>query len=140
VRGTHFGYQQLEPCPACGTPRVGSDWDDDYYIYPGIYTPATCDVVYRPDGCLSSTYVCYRLPWNHPQESFPADSPLTNCPKCGAELVTEEVQKTYEDRWGRRATFREIHYRCPNTRPHVQKLPGCAKCRKAYSHFGLNED
>ena len=35
MKGKFFGYKQIDPCPHCGTPRVGADYDDDYYVIPG---------------------------------------------------------------------------------------------------------
>ncbi len=31
-----FAYKKESPCPHCGAPRVGYDYDDDYYVGPGI--------------------------------------------------------------------------------------------------------
>jgi len=36
MKGKFFGYKQIDPCPHCGTPRVGADYDDDYYVIPGV--------------------------------------------------------------------------------------------------------
>lgn len=41
MKGHFFGYVQEKPCPECGTSRVGLDYDDDYYIVPGVLHPAT---------------------------------------------------------------------------------------------------
>lgn len=41
MKGKFFGYKQESPCPSCGTSRVGHDYDDDYYVSPGILHPAT---------------------------------------------------------------------------------------------------
>ena len=53
MKGRFFGYEQIDPCPHCGTPRVLADWDDDCYVIPGLLqpkVPATCNVVFEYRG------------------------------------------------------------------------------------------
>jgi hypothetical protein len=41
---TCFAVEQVKPCPHCGTPRAGKDYDDDYYVVPGMVREvADCD-------------------------------------------------------------------------------------------------
>jgi len=39
-----FAIEAFKPCPHCGSPRVGKDYDDDYYVVPGLIREvADCD-------------------------------------------------------------------------------------------------
>jgi hypothetical protein len=101
---TLFAVLTESPCPECGGPRVGLDYDDDYAIVPGRSKPmpkceaAPIRVETRQQGCDIAEAPC----------------------ACGRERYV-----------ARPARHWEVH--CDRHRiQHVQHLPGCSRCHEYY--------
>ena len=130
MRGRFFGYEQIDPCPACGTPRVLADWDDDCYVIPGLLqpkVPATCNVVFEYRGGR----------WTSWAVLGDFENPLV-CPECGGKLVEKEERYTFTDRWGRSVKMTGLFRRCENAIEQpawVDPLEGCPQCYSSFSNW-----
>lgn len=110
-----FGYLTESPCPNCGTPRVGADWDDDYFIFPGVIKnlPATCfaNKIYQWQG-------------------FSPKKEDEVCSSCGGKIEWE----IEEFREGPRGPYKKMVGVCVNSyqREETERLEGCSKCSSEY--------
>lgn len=104
MEGVFFGYKTETPCPKCGTPRVGMDFDDDYYIVPGYMKEVKCDFRVEDE---------YGAPWR---------KDLDFCPKCGKPTPI----KTISGRFGMDRIYQCINY---GGREVLVELEGCPHCR-----------
>ena len=117
MKGTFFGYRDESPCPHCGTPRVGADYDDDYYVIPGI-------VETRTATCDQAQY----------EETFSPPDKTRQCEGCG-----EPLEWRYTERRTSRGQVRYWRGRCPNAHDEevLRRLPGCERCRREGHHIPL---
>lgn len=140
-----YGHEQLDPCEYCGTPLVGADYDDDYYVFPGILKEACRQArslkvfltVYEPENgrrfVYGHGYKSKGINWNeetlkfYVPEEYSLDDLRKNigdwnfCPECGAEVVfkTEKCN-----------SMLKFNGNCPEKgkNDEIKTLIGCEKC------------
>lgn len=124
---TVFDREQVEPCPSCGTPRVGIDRDDDYDVVPGRIVEPTCACA----DCRQrqSQYVTHR--W---QARDVSDPDLSACPACGHALTWDRKVRSVSRYDDGELIFTSS---CQDGQRRFEALPGCPKCREAHSWFGV---
>lgn len=137
---TLFGLEQVEPCRVCGTPQVGCDYDENYYIIPG--TVQERPVCHRVDNGMWM-YWSTNLPEQRAasiasRSAARAAAELAAagpCPQCGGNQYVHCMEKPY---WGNAWYV----IRCLNGpfsvdqhigRKYIDRLPGCEKCCKKHS-------
>ena len=148
-----YEYLQADPCPHCGTPRVGIDQDDTYSKEPGVLTPdrpATCSFSgywKQRDGrwAILAVWEYATLHSIHPVRQACTYGDLledmpTVCPDCG-ETLAFEYDDTLHDA-GSTAAVGVLY--CPATRhrkPGIKHLPSCGQCAtmSVWPGFGLSE-
>ena len=114
--GRYFGSFTHRPCPACGSPRVLFDYDDDARIEPG--TVETVECRHRDGRRLS--------------EAEAKEAAKAPCPKCGGTLVVFHGS----DRWGNQWYFLACRTQYSGGR-RFHALPGCDRCREMHSHAAV---
>lgn len=137
-----FGKEVVAPCPECNTPRVGFDYDDDYYIDPGVLVPAqppTCDFRFfeYERGGRWRCYYAHRGDW---PLKYQDDVIPEFCPLCGEKLELREEKERVGD-YRRGYIFMSVErYYCPNGQEVPEKfesLDGCKMCRQTSAWPGM---
>ena len=130
MKGRLFGIVKETPCPECGSPRVGYDYDDDYFVEPGILhegKKASCSFPgyeERWGGGWELVFTLAPVPEGTVREM---NEDPTVCPYCGERLQYKKERT--EEFWV-----------CPNTQDQpdeVEPVKGCPKCTKSAHWAGL---
>jgi len=136
MKGTFFGYVAEEPCPYCKAPRVGRDYDDDYYIAAGVLhpaVPATCNFKgWIPQG--GEWYGYYRS--GREIKYVSSKTEPTTCPCCGGQVKEGTVDIPYYDRLRRPQVQHVRAWICENTQTEpsfVEDVKGCQHCGETHS-------
>ena len=126
---TCFNIVEEKPCPHCGTPRVGKDYDDNYYIVPGTIRVLGCQHqetrVEWPRGLTPDKFYERRRE-AHERAKALASAP---CP-CGSERVVAESGD-----WSANYFIVTCSRRGAFPTKVVDPLEGCPKC---YEHHGFS--
>jgi hypothetical protein len=130
---TCFSIEAVAPCPQCGTPRVGKDYDDDYYIVPGTVRVLGCqekEVLVEWERTTVERHYQLRA------EAYEKAKALAAEPcKCGAPREVHE-----SGNW--KANFFIVA--CARRGPHPTKvmdaLEGCPRCCEQHSWPGFAAD
>ena len=143
-----YGHEQLDPCEYCGTPLVGADYDDDYYVFPGILKEACRQArslrlfltVYEPENgyrlvcghgnktkginCTEETFKFYVSEEYSVKDLRKNIGDWNFCPECGTEIVFE----TYYC-----SSMLNFKGNCPEKgkNDEIERLTGCEKCHSS---------
>lgn len=111
-----FDMYTETPCVACGAPRVGMDYDDEYRVVPGANP--------RREDCTCPT--CRHMDYRHEKFEVAVKYPngTAECPDCG------HLMKLFDEHWPR-------PYIC-QVRSHwvFDPLPGCPQCVEKWEWVG----
>ncbi len=154
-----YGYKQIDPCKYCGTPRVGADYDNDYYVSPGTLEQ-TCKQgqclcvhltlcnpdngkrwVYghasgrkEEDGIVAIGADLAKFDFYIPEQYAKKDiieqlGAWSRCPECGTELNFKLENGS--------VTYFIGHCPAKGIQDKIKKLPGCEKCSGEFhgGHF-----
>jgi hypothetical protein len=140
MKNRFFGYRSETPCPACGTSRIGLDYDDDYFVVPGVLHQAqepTCSFrgwELRGDRWYAS-YEAKK--WDLRYISSPVEP--TTCPACGGKVEKSTECRTVRGTYGRSHSQDVTVWACENAQKkpaRLEELSGCPECRGSYSYPG----
>jgi len=134
MKGRLFGIVKETPCPECGGPRVGYDYDDDYFIEPGIFhegKKASCGFPgyeRKRGGGWELVFTFASVPSGTVREM---DEEPNTCPYCGEKL---QYKKEKVERYSSRGSYvtTEERWVCPNAKDQpdwVESVEGCPKCK-----------